>query len=392
MFSFRWKDLVSDEFVEYVCNASGADYDGSFHEIKKNLVRIVELSGGPALTESELNNEECNQIVFGLVEDSLREVYAKDITPFESAGAIAEDVESNILKSQLELGYFVYVNWCSENELIALPLIGPKYAKKIIEERRNNGAFSGGKNLADRVPGIGERTVRQLISRLRFSRRPTLIPSPEHLNELIFYLVTKTGVSPDEGLRRILEFTVTSLGAIDKIRWYNLKEYNLRIPDNSVLCQEVGILEGNKYYYWLGDGIDATETTIIMAMFHVAMPTENHPTKQLVQKLVNAKNRGVNVKVLLDRDREKDPYKSTKINEEALEILIAAGVDARFDSEERLLHSKFLVLDNEYSIVGSHNWSAGSYFHYDDLSIVIRSKKFALELQQRFNILWESTE
>jgi phosphatidylserine/phosphatidylglycerophosphate/cardiolipin synthase-like enzyme len=129
-----------------------------------------------------------------------------------------------------------------------------------------------------------------------------------------------------------------------------------------------------------------------MAMFHVAMPADNHPTRLLLNKLIDAKKRGVEVRVLLDRDRKEDIFKSTIINLNALETLKANGIDARFDTEDKLLHSKFLVLDSKIAIVGSHNWSAGSYFNYDDMTMVINSENFAQELRQRFEKLWAATE
>jgi phosphatidylserine/phosphatidylglycerophosphate/cardiolipin synthase-like enzyme len=76
------------------------------------------------------------------------------------------------------------------------------------------------------------------------------------------------------------------------------------------------------------------------------------------------------------------------INEKAVGTLKLAGVDVRVDPEERLLHSKFLVIDSDLSIVGSHNWSAGSYFGYDDVTFALQSEGFAQQLHERFNSLW----
>lgn len=390
MYQFKWQDMVSDQFTESICNAAGANTVTSAQDVQKLLVRLFEFIGGLPLVEDSISNEDREKIAAGLVEDALREAFAKDITPFESTGVIIEDedIDNTLIESELVLGDFVFVNWCTEDELIALPEIGQVIAKRIIEERLKNGAFKGGKDLSERVSGIGEKSVRKLIRRLRFARRPTLLPSPNTINDLIKMLVTKTGVSPEEGLRRILEYTITLLGGRKTVCWYAYQRYNEDIAYALHDCSVIGILHGSEYYGWIGDAIDKADAKIEMAMFHVAMPTDNHPTKDLVDKLIDAKKRGVEVRVLLDRDREEDPYKSTVINTKALDALKAGGVDARFDLEEKLLHSKFLVLDSEYAVVGSHNWSAGSYFHYDDFSIVIKSQGFAQELQQRFDALW----
>ena len=134
--------------------------------------------------------------------------------------------------------------------------------------------------------------------------------------------------------------------------------------------------------------IDANDHSIKLAMFHIALPKEKHPTKVLLDELVNAKNRGVEVKVLLDRDRETDPYKSTVINTQAKEYLEANGIECRFDKEEILLHSKYLIVDDNLCVLGSHNWSAGSYFQFDDLSLVVKSSELSQQLTNRFENLW----
>ena len=60
----------------------------------------------------------------------------------------------------------------------------------------------------------------------------------------------------------------------------------------------------------------------------------------------------------------------------------------RTDKASRLLHSKFLVIDQRLCVVGSHNWSAGSYFNFDDLTLAIASTSLADALRTRFDALW----
>jgi len=96
----------------------------------------------------------------------------------------------------------------------------------------------------------------------------------------------------------------------------------------------------------------------------------------------------VDVRVLLDRDRSTDPYMSLAINQAANDHLDAHGVPCRFDAADVLLHSKFLVIDGRISILGSHNWSAGSFFGFDDLSLVVESPEFAGYLTGRFDHRW----
>ncbi len=88
------------------------------------------------------------------------------------------------------------------------------------------------------------------------------------------------------------------------------------------------------------------------------------------------------------RDRATDPYLSTIINSPAKAYLDAHGVACKFDGEDVLLHSKFAVIDSRVCVMGSHNWSAGSFFHYDDLSFAVEAESLAGQLIARFDSLW----
>lgn len=94
------------------------------------------------------------------------------------------------------------------------------------------------------------------------------------------------------------------------------------------------------------------------------------------------------MRVLLDRDRGDDPYKSTVVNAKAMRALEAGGATVKQDTPGRLLHSKYVVIDHTLSVLGSHNWSAGSFATYDDVSIAVESVPLATALTQRFDTLW----
>jgi phosphatidylserine/phosphatidylglycerophosphate/cardiolipin synthase-like enzyme len=76
------------------------------------------------------------------------------------------------------------------------------------------------------------------------------------------------------------------------------------------------------------------------------------------------------------------------INAAAVNFLLDAGLKVHVDAARKLLHSKFLVIDADRTIIGSHNWSAGSYFGFDDLSVDVASPAFARTTRQRFEDLW----
>ncbi|MBV8272922.1 MAG: helix-hairpin-helix domain-containing protein [Cupriavidus sp.] len=58
----------------------------------------------------------------------------------------------------------VDVNSADEAALATIKGIGPATAKRIAEERDRNGAFKDSNDLADRVPGVGPKSVANLQS------------------------------------------------------------------------------------------------------------------------------------------------------------------------------------------------------------------------------------
>jgi phosphatidylserine/phosphatidylglycerophosphate/cardiolipin synthase-like enzyme len=100
--------------------------------------------------------------------------------------------------------------------------------------------------------------------------------------------------------------------------------------------------------------------------------------------LAAAKQRGVVVRVLVDRDRPSDAYGSTDINRSAVEALTEAGVEVRWDSISQLAHSKVVVVDSSTTLIGSHNWTEKSFFEYQEVSVLIESGSLARHYEEVF--------
>jgi phosphatidylserine/phosphatidylglycerophosphate/cardiolipin synthase-like enzyme len=118
----------------------------------------------------------------------------------------------------------------------------------------------------------------------------------------------------------------------------------------------------------------------------------NHPTRRLLELLVRKAAAGCRVRVLLDRDDQGDPYGSNVVNEPAARYLSRGGVQVRFDRPDMLLHSKFVVVDDDTAVVGSHNWTTGSFLTYRDLSIALRGGDAVALWKHRFEALWAESE
>jgi len=88
-------------------------------------------------------------------------------------------------------------------------------------------------------------------------------------------------------------------------------------------------------------------------------------------------------------DAEGDSINSRVINDEAYNYLKNNEIPVVFDSVERYTHTKLVIVDKKHVILGSHNWTAGSFFAYDDMSVYMNSPELATHYNTQFNSLWE---
>ena len=111
------------------------------------------------------------------------------------------------------------------------------------------------------------------------------------------------------------------------------------------------ILFGRDYYDVVKKHISSAKESVNIAMYFVIMDdSTTNPVNDLVAEVINAHQRGVRVKVVLEDGKFKE-------NTIAYKKLQSSGVDVHFDTPARLLHIKAVVIDGRYVFCGSTNWS-----------------------------------
>ncbi len=141
---------------------------------------------------------------------------------------------------------------------------------------------------------------------------------------------------------------------------------------------DVRLLPDSAYLPTLLAAIRSARSSLRVSMFFFSNPTNrSHPNYRIVGEILRAHRRGVDTRILVDADREKDVYQSRKINTRVKEYLGSKGIAVRFDAPDRVNHSKFAAIDEERVLAGSHNWTAGSLKRMHDVSLDVRCPEIA---------------
>ena len=118
------------------------------------------------------------------------------------------------------------------------------------------------------------------------------------------------------------------------------------------------------------------ELSIHIAMYYLT-------DSQISQEVVNAKNRGVELKIYLDSSQIDDKYSKSR-------FFINEGIkNIRISSNSNLMHNKFAIIDNNIVLTGSYNWTASASERNDENLLVVDDETIVQRYQDYFNFLWE---
>jgi phosphatidylserine/phosphatidylglycerophosphate/cardiolipin synthase-like enzyme len=105
----------------------------------------------------------------------------------------------------------------------------------------------------------------------------------------------------------------------------------------------------------------------------------------IVAELISAKKRGVDVRVVVDRRHNVDEDEKG-IGRKALALLARSHVAIRTNSDYRILHDKFLIVDERHVQTGSYNYAVSSNKNSENVLVVWNDPSLAAAYLQH----WES--
>ncbi len=154
----------------------------------------------------------------------------------------------------------------------------------------------------------------------------------------------------------------------------------LALPLQTFAKTNIAII--NKYAPTIVKHIDNANSHIIVVMYLITYKKQypKGPVANLLNALIRAHKRGVSVEVILDKNNDyRHTGKEDLKNQNAFNYLKKANINVKYDSLTRTTHSKVLVIDKRYVVIGSTNWSYSALVKNHETSLLIDSKKLAQE-------------
>lgn len=167
-------------------------------------------------------------------------------------------------------------------------------------------------------------------------------------------------------------------------------EDSYRTPKvEKVILQNAEPVMNRDYFPVVKNLIYNSQKYIYLYMYGLKFNPENKkdPINILLNGMVAAKNRGVDVKVVV----EKSDY-NTKLNElnnEVADFLRNNKIEVRYDPENKTSHAKLLIVDDTV-VIGSTNWAYGAMMLNNEANILLKVNSVTKFFKQYFLNLWEN--
>jgi phosphatidylserine/phosphatidylglycerophosphate/cardiolipin synthase-like enzyme len=153
---------------------------------------------------------------------------------------------------------------------------------------------------------------------------------------------------------------------------------------------EAKLLLDRDYLPLLLEALDhaRSEITCSIYLFRTIEGANGYP-EAVLKGLVAAAKRGVRVDVLLERNQGADDL--NRNNAETARRLKQGGIRVCMDAPDRVTHTKLIVIDRRYLLIGSHNLTQSALKYNHEASIWIDSASLAEEALRYISSL-SSTE
>ena len=134
--------------------------------------------------------------------------------------------------------------------------------------------------------------------------------------------------------------------------------------------------QSNTYENGIKELIDNAEQYIYIPIFYLTH-------KGLSKDLIKAKERGVEIKIILDATAAGNRYSKHK-------LLREKGIDVKVENFGGKMHIKSIIVDDKYIVSGSMNLTKAGNSKNDENTIIIENMGLAQQYKKYFLKLWSS--
>ncbi len=164
---------------------------------------------------------------------------------------------------------------------------------------------------------------------------------------------------------------------------YSGKFHTLKNPLDSTNTFTVGATKVSAYFSPQDKTVEKALVPLIEnAQSYIYLPVFVITHKKLTQALIDAKKRGVDVKIILDAT-------SVRSNHTTHEILREAGIPLKTENYAGKVHNKSMIIDDKYVITGSMNFSNSGENRNDENCLVIENSDLAKFYKGWFEFIWK---
>ena len=141
---------------------------------------------------------------------------------------------------------------------------------------------------------------------------------------------------------------------------------------------EAKLLLDRDYFTALLDGVDRARSEIFLSayLFRTIENAKGYP-EAVLKRLLAAAKRGVRIDVVVERNQDADDL--NRSNAETAERLKQGGIRVCMDAPDRVMHTKLVVIDRRYVLIGSHNLTQSALKYNHEASVWIDSAPLAEE-------------
>jgi len=141
-----------------------------------------------------------------------------------------------------------------------------------------------------------------------------------------------------------------------------------------------------EYYSWIKKLLRLSSSSVDILMFDFSPPSS---LKELFDLVVEARDRGVKIRVLMEGGEEWLSKNFLKRRKEIISFLAKKGISVKVDPPGETMHIKAILVDGLFSLIGSASWTYYSLNRNREMGVLVISHKFGRSFKNYFERRWK---